>query len=161
MNKTILGIGLVICLIGVGIIVVNELSKSSVKGVSTNISPTPTFSPTPTLTPTPTVKTLSTEIQPTRQEKQYGGWYWQPELDKTQIWLGIDSTGNDIWVDGFPTPTQTPQRTEDINPSDSLKEMKSADPNTLGTSSTGARGTIIYSQSCSKDGANPNIPKCP
>ena len=91
MNKTILSIGFVICLIGSSVIIVNELSKASVKGVSTTISPTPTSTsvpsptPTPTLTPTPTSQPLTTKVQFTSQQKQYGGWYWQPELNRAQV----------------------------------------------------------------------------
>lgn len=110
-NKTTPLIGIVVCLIGSGVIIVNGLSKSSVKGVSTTISPTPTTTPTPTptltLTPTPAIKPLSNQRQPT-PVKQYGGWYWRLELNRAQVWIGIDSAGKDIWVDNFPTPTPTP-----------------------------------------------------
>lgn len=50
----------------------------------------------PTVIPAPTNKPLS-KIQPTPQKKQYGGWYWQHQLNKAQIWLGVDKNGNDIW----------------------------------------------------------------
>lgn len=45
MNKKILLIGFVICLIGTSVIIVNGLSKSSVRGVSTTTSPSPTITP--------------------------------------------------------------------------------------------------------------------
>jgi len=134
-NKTILPIGFVVCLIGSSVILVNELSKPSVKGVSTNISPTPTLSPihTPTPTPTPTDKPLSTKIQPILI-KQYGGWYWQPELNRAQVFVGTDSAGKDIWVDGFPAPTPTPTPKPATQQS-SIQEIIS---NTPGTSSMGS-----------------------
>lgn len=110
-NKTILGTSLVVCLIGGSVIIVNGLSKPSVKGVSTRISPTVTTTPTPTptLTPTPTpaIKPASYQKQ-TAPVKQYGGWYWQPDLNRAQVFIGTDSAGKDIWIDGFPTPTPTP-----------------------------------------------------
>jgi hypothetical protein len=114
MNKMILRIGFVICLIGTSVIIVNELSKPSVKGVSTTISPSPTITSSPTLsltltpTQTPTIKPVSTQTQPTSQAKQYGGWYWHPELNKSQVFIGTDSAGKDIWIDDFPAPTLTP-----------------------------------------------------
>lgn len=111
MNKTILLIGLVICLIGTSVIIAQELSKSSVKGVSTSISPSPTVTLSPTLfptpTPTPTVRPASYQIQPT-PVKQYGGWYWQSDINRAQVWIGTDSAGKDIWIDNFPTSTPTP-----------------------------------------------------
>lgn len=111
-RKTILPIGIVVCLIGGSVIIVNGLSKSSVKGVSTTISPRPTITPSPTLfptlTPTPTYKPLLTKMKLTSQAKQYGGWYWQAGLNKSQVWIGTDSAGKDIWIDGLPTSTFTP-----------------------------------------------------
>lgn len=111
-NKTILGTSLVVCLIGGSVIIVNGLSKPSVKGVSTSISPSPSVTPSPTLTltptPTPTIKPISHQAQSTPQAKQYGGWYWQSDFNRAQVWVGTDSAGKDIWIDGFPTPTPTP-----------------------------------------------------
>lgn len=40
--------------------------------------------------------------QPTNQKFQYGGWYWQPTLNKAQVWLGKDKEGKNIWSDSFP-----------------------------------------------------------
>lgn len=110
-KKTILPISIVVCLIGGSVIIVNGISKPSVKGVSTRISPTPTPTtisvPTSTLSPTLTDIPLSRDIRPT-SIKQYGGWYWRPELNRAQVWIGTDSAGKDIWIDGIPTPTFTP-----------------------------------------------------
>lgn len=88
-------------------------SKTAVKGVQTNISTTPTLLPSPTPTPSPTSIPTPTRIQETPQTKQYGGWYWRPELNRAQRWLGTDSQGNDMWSDTGdppPTPTAEPQK---------------------------------------------------
>ena len=133
-NKTILGIGLIVSLIGTSVIIVNELSKPSVKGVSTTISPTPTTTPTPTSTPspTPTIKPVSVQKQPSLQTKQYGGWYWRPDLGRAQVFIGSDSAGKDIWTDGFPTPTPTPTP----KPATQQLSTQGTFSNTSGTSST-------------------------
>lgn len=102
---------IIIIAVGYGYISYSTL-KSSVKGTSTSTSPTPTTIPTlsPTYTPTlaPTIKPVSYQKQPTLQTKQYGGWYWQSDLNLAQVWIGTDSAGKDIWADGIPTPTSTP-----------------------------------------------------
>lgn len=33
-------------------------------------------------------------------DKQYGGWYWQPEQNKALRWWGTDSQGKDIYTEG-------------------------------------------------------------
>lgn len=33
-------------------------------------------------------------------DKQYGGWYWQPELNKALRWWGKDASGKDIYTEG-------------------------------------------------------------
>lgn len=33
-------------------------------------------------------------------DKQYGGWYWQPNKSKALRWWGTDSSGKDIWTEG-------------------------------------------------------------
>jgi len=86
-------------------------SPKSIKGIQTHVvssTPTPTFSPTSAPTPTPTIKPVSHQTQPTRQAKQYGGWYWRTELNRAQVFIGTDSAGKDIWIDDFPAPTPTP-----------------------------------------------------
>jgi len=118
----------------------HKTTKPSVKGVSTNISPTPTVPPistpipTPTSTPTPTIKPVSYQKQTTPQAKQYGGWYWQPDLNKAQVWIGTDSAGKDIWIDDFPAPTPTPTPKTATHKSSSTQTTAS---NTPGTSSMG------------------------
>lgn len=114
-RKTILLAGFVVCAIIVSVgygVTEYGLSKPSVKGVSTTISPSPTTIPTPTPTltptPTPTIKPISHQKQTVPQIKQYGGWYWQPDLNRAQVWVGTDSAGKDIWIDNFPTSTPTP-----------------------------------------------------
>jgi ABC-type dipeptide/oligopeptide/nickel transport system permease subunit len=59
---------------------------------TTKLSPTPTRSSQPT--PTPGTKSHTPPV-----EKEYGGWYWQPALERAQRWLGTDSQGQDIWTD--------------------------------------------------------------
>src|SRR3989344_4429998 len=34
------------------------------------------------------------------QDKQYGGWYWQPDQNKALRWWGQDSSGKDIYTAG-------------------------------------------------------------
>ena len=113
-RKTILLIGSGICIITFSfgyVIIADKSLKTSVKGVSISISPTPTVTPSPTLlptlAPTSTDKPLLTKIQPMPQTKQYGGSYWQAELGKAQVWIGTDSAKKDIFVDRLPTPTLT------------------------------------------------------
>lgn len=134
--KTILPIGIIVCLVGGSVIIVNELSKPSVKGVSTIISPTSTPNPTSFLTPaataTPTDKPLSKKSQPTAV-KEYGGWYWREDLNRAQVWIGTDSAGKDIWKDDFPTPTPTPTPKTAIQQSSTYGTAS----NTSGTSSIG------------------------
>ncbi len=82
--------------------------KTEVKGVQPTttvahalpiISPTDAPRPTTTLTPAPTKKpALKTGTATIK--KEYGGWYWRPELERAQRWVGTDSQGNDIWSDG-------------------------------------------------------------
>lgn len=80
------------------------ISNSSIK---TTRTPTPTTIP---VTPTKVTSNIisSPKTQPASQTKQYGGWYWQPTLKKSQVWIGTNSAGKDIWIDSFPTPTLTP-----------------------------------------------------
>ncbi len=136
-NKTILGIDIVVCLIGTSVIIVNGLSKRSVKGVSVTISSTPTAIPTPTptltSTPTPTIKPVSVQKQPISQAKQYGGWYWQSDLNRAQVYIGTDSAGKDIWADNLPVPTPTP------TPKTATQQLSTQGTvsNTSGTSSVG------------------------
>ncbi|MBI2620664.1 hypothetical protein HYW61_00365 [candidate division WWE3 bacterium] len=33
-------------------------------------------------------------------DKQYGGWYWQPNQNKALRWWGTDSGGKDVWTEG-------------------------------------------------------------
>ena len=33
-------------------------------------------------------------------DKQYGGWYWQPNDSKALRWWGTDSSGKDVWTEG-------------------------------------------------------------
>ncbi|HCE30999.1 hypothetical protein A2778_05395 [Candidatus Daviesbacteria bacterium RIFCSPHIGHO2_01_FULL_40_24] len=33
-------------------------------------------------------------------DKQYGGWYWQPEQNKALRWWGADTSGKDIYTEG-------------------------------------------------------------
>lgn len=33
-------------------------------------------------------------------DKQYGGWYWQPNQSKALRWWGTDSGGKDVWTEG-------------------------------------------------------------
>ncbi|HWY80121.1 MAG TPA: hypothetical protein VNW29_07225 [Candidatus Sulfotelmatobacter sp.] len=35
--------------------------------------------------------------------KSYGAWYWQPLLNKSLMWLGLDKLGHDIWGSSFPS----------------------------------------------------------
>lgn len=101
------------------IVQITHSPKTSVKGIATKISPKPTPIPTPTFIPTPinqpsvipTPTTKATTKTLTFQSKQYGRWYWHPELNKSQVWIGTDSAGKDIWSDNFPTPTFTPTPT--------------------------------------------------
>lgn len=69
--------------------------EPSVRGVQTKV----VISPTNTPTPTPTEKPVSKNVQPSELKKQYGGWYWQPQLGKAERWMGTDSSGKDVWID--------------------------------------------------------------
>ena len=54
--------------------------------------------------PSSTIK-MSKKLElhlPTPQPKKFGGWYWQPKLNRSQVWLGTDTGGNDIWSDYVP-----------------------------------------------------------
>lgn len=100
----------------------NRFTETSVKGISVSVSPTPAIflSPTPSFTPSPTptpspVPALIA-IQPTIQQKQYGAWYWKAELDRSQMWLGTDTDGKDIWSDSGDLPTQTPTPSPTYSP---------------------------------------------
>ncbi|OGH14070.1 MAG: hypothetical protein A2687_02285 [Candidatus Levybacteria bacterium RIFCSPHIGHO2_01_FULL_38_26] len=137
MNKTILGLGFVICLIGSGVIILNEWPRSSVKGVSTTISLPLASTPTPTLTPSPTpeAKSVSHQTQTTQKAKQYGGWYWRSDLNQAQVWIGTDSAGKDIWIDDFPTPTPTP------TPKTATQHLSTQ--GTVSTSGTSSMGNMI------------------
>ncbi len=157
-------------------------TKSSVKGVSTSAIPMPTVAqslpPTSTPIPTPTNKPISVKAQVTPQAKQFGGWYWRSELGRAQRWLGTGAQGKDIWTDtGDPTPTPTKPSAPSTNHSetkiDELQFGVATDSQTLSptptSSSPGAAGSSIrgtssmaevQNQICSKDGSNPNVPKC-
>jgi len=116
---------------------VHKTTKTSVKGVSSIILPTSTvvssLTPTQISTSTPADMPLSKEIKSTPQAKQYGGWYWQPELNRAQVFIGTDSAGKDIWIDGFPAPTQIP------TPKTATKQLSTQGTvsNTSGMSSMG------------------------
>ena len=127
---------------------------------STILTPTSTFTPTPTSITKPV--SHQTQTTPT---KQYGGWYWQSQLNHAQMWVGTDSVGRDIWVDHPPTPTPIPthkyttqkQLSTQGNTSGNFSETEIK----VNLQSNNKVGTINYSQSCSMDGNNSSIPKCP
>lgn len=93
-------------------------SQKEVAAVKTQVSPTkllpsksPTISPSIIIKPTAmpkVVKRIAPKLSPIFSSKQKGGWYWNGVLKKSQVWLGTDGEGRDIWVDSFPEPTATP-----------------------------------------------------
>ena len=78
-------------------VVINLIDKKQqidfwVDGELIPSSPTPGYEP---MKPTPT------------PERTFGAWYWQPDVNKSQAWIG-NKNGKDIWSDVFPLPTPTP-----------------------------------------------------
>src|SRR5581483_10849398 len=74
---------------------------SQVQGVQTHkIITTPTVLPTHGIVPK---ISSAPNVQPVRAKKQYGAWYWQPALGRSQMWIGTDLSGKDIFVDSLPT----------------------------------------------------------
>jgi len=156
--KKILLYSLIISLISINIWSVNRISGSgnaSVKGISTSNAKILKITPSqilPTI-PTPTEITPSKAslpmVQPTSQAKQKGGWYWNSELKKSQVWLGTDSTGKDIWTDSYPSPSTNSipaaqkQSSQQENSKGGTEGTSSQNTNTTGTSST---VTVPYHQ---------------
>lgn len=76
-------------------VVVNLINKNQQINFWVNGNP-------PVPTSTATVRFIP---KSTPDPKKYGEWYWQPTLQKAQLWLGKDKAGNDNWAEAFPTKT--------------------------------------------------------
>lgn len=123
-------------------------TQTSVKGTQTRIStpsPAPSITPPPSLLPTLVVsptkkytqpKIYSPTVTPTISTKQKGGWYWRAELNKSQVWMGTDGSGNDIWMDNFPGPTATPTPFQPYSGGGSNTTTNTTVPNGYNTNST-------------------------
>lgn len=61
-------------------------------------------------------------------DKQYGGWYWQPNDNKALRWWGTDSSGKDIWTEG----AEPGKQQSTTNLSSGLSELSSGSDKILG-----------------------------
>ena len=149
-------------------------SSGSVQGMQESIEPSPSPSQTPTIN-------TNSSTTKTSLQKQYGGWYWRPDLGYARRYMGTDNQGDEIWSDTNdppPSAQNTSSNTSSSNSNSNLQSSSSSEnsttqqvsvsqtlvqnPTPVPTSGETKVGVVISVQSrtCSQDGSNPDIPRC-